>query len=101
MRRPGLMPIASAVTLTVAAGLSIAAEHACFPHAAGRGAPLVLPAPQSTGDGDIGSNAADVRAASQVKGGTTAAKSPAVGSRALTGNGEECPAVGSSLDGGQ
>jgi hypothetical protein len=94
MRRPGLMPIASAVMLTVAAGLSIAAEHAYSSHPVAHGVPLALPAPQGTGDTDIGSNAADVSAASQAKAGATAAKLPAVGSRALTGNDEECPAAG-------
>ena len=46
MARPGLTPIAAAVALTVAAGLSIAAEHARSSPAAA----LALPAPQGTGD---------------------------------------------------
>jgi hypothetical protein len=58
------MPIASAVVLTVAAALSFAAEHARS-HAAALGAPHEDPA--------------------------AAAPSPAVGSRALTGNDEDRP----------
>ena len=85
MARPGLMPIAAAVALTVAAGLSIAAEHARSSPAAA----LALPAPQGTSDAGGDHKAAGVRAAPQAKGTAAAAPPPAVGSRALTGSEEE------------
>ncbi|MFZ1105519.1 MAG: hypothetical protein WAN86_22125 [Hyphomicrobiaceae bacterium] len=85
MARPGLMPIATAVALTVAAGLSIAAEHAGSSPAAA----LALSAPQGTGDAGGDRKAADDAAESQAKGTAAAAPPPGVGSRALTGSEEE------------
>jgi hypothetical protein len=79
------MPIATAVALTVAAGLSIAAEHArSSPTAA-----LALPAPQGTGDAGGDRKAAEDAAESPTKGTAAAARPLAVGSRALTGSEEE------------
>jgi hypothetical protein len=80
------MPIATAVALTVAAGLSIAAEHARSSPTAALGAPL---APQGTGDAGGDRKAAEDAAESQTKGTAAAARPLAVGSRALTGSEEE------------
>jgi hypothetical protein len=77
MRGPGLVPIVCAVALTIAAGLAIAAKHACSFHAEACGAPIALPAPQRTGDADFGSTAAGIRVASQAKGSAAAVRSPA------------------------
>jgi hypothetical protein len=78
MPRPGLLPIAAAVALTVAAGLSIAAEQTRSPPATSLGAPRALPSPQGAGG-----------ATPQAKGTAASTGSPAVGSRALTGHEEE------------
>jgi hypothetical protein len=74
------------MALTVAAGLSIAAEHARSSPAAALGAPLALRGHQGAGDGGSDGKVAGDKAAPQAK--STAAGSPGVGSRALTGNEE-------------
>jgi hypothetical protein len=89
MVRPGLMPIACAVALTAAAGLSMAAEHARSFHAAAVGSPVALPAPPGTDHADTGRDAADGGAVDGAE--AAVAPSPSVGSRALTGTDEECP----------
>ena len=89
MARPALMPIATAVALTVASGLSIAAEHVRSSPAVALGALLKLPAPQGTSDAGGDRKAADDATGSQAKGTAAAPPPPAVGSRALTGSEEE------------
>jgi hypothetical protein len=86
MARPGLMPVASAVALTVAATLSIAGEHARSLPRAADGMPLAQRLLQGAGVGGASGEAAEDRVASQAKGGVTVAPSLAVGSRGLTGH---------------
>jgi hypothetical protein len=81
MARPALLPIAAAVALTMAAGLSIAAEHARSSPAAA----LALPASQGTAEAGVAGKAANGAAEAQTKGVAGTAPAPAVGSRALTG----------------
>jgi hypothetical protein len=86
-----ILPLAAAVALTLAAGLSIAEEHVGA-HAAATDAPPALSATRSeeqrTDHGGIVRKAVDIKA-TQGKGGVVAP--PAVGSRALAGSDEESP----------
>jgi hypothetical protein len=81
------MPVVSATALTVAATLSIAAEHARSSPAAALGALFVHSASQGQSDG--GTASTSVRhAITPVNGTTAVAPSPAVGSRVLTSDEE-------------
>jgi hypothetical protein len=92
MRRRGIVPLAFAVLLTVAAGLSLAEEHALVPTTTPKGAAMSSDLPNGC--------AAPDRAAAASKSETGGIHShqqcrhkPGVGSRALTGHDMQEPAA--------
>jgi hypothetical protein len=99
MRRRGLLPFTFAALLTVAAGLSLAEEHAWVPTVVPEGS---VTSSDLSGKGANGAmpEAMPHKAVSDRHPGSTdghthkaAARKPGVGSRALTGHDEQEPAT--------
>jgi hypothetical protein len=92
MRRRGIVPLAFAVLLTVAAGLSLAEEHAWVP-AAPEGA--ATPSDLSKGAGPATGirNHARAHSHATAHGHAGVPPKPGVGSRALTGHQVQEPAA--------